>query len=318
MTLTRTDDHRPSAIIPDDYEYVAFEHVKIEGLGDCEYALQQRRIIKAHMTRTGGTYSNHEHGGNCHICGNANAMYTVLFYHAKSNTYIRTGQDCAEKMDMACGQDWNVFRKAVRSALELRAGKKKAEAVLNLEGLSLCWTIYTSTVDCTCEWSKRNEPGFIEPNTYCSCLSMFERSHKEETTIKDIVGKLVKYGSVSEAQTNFLRSLVGRIANRPAIEAKREAERLTAADCPTGRVQVTGTVLTIREDENDFGKVTRMLFKDDSGFRLWGTRPSYTNVEPGDRLTFSANITPSDKDAKFGFYKRPTKADVLERKERAQ
>ena len=90
--MNRTDTHRPSAIIPDDYEFVACECTKIEGLGDCLFIQQQREMIKAHMTRTGGTYSRHEHGGNCHICGSVNLIYSILYFHAPSNSYIRLGK----------------------------------------------------------------------------------------------------------------------------------------------------------------------------------------------------------------------------------
>src|SRR5215469_17049189 len=106
--MTRTDIHRPSAIVPDDYEFVAFEHIKIESFGECEYVLQQRRLIQQHMERTGATYSAHEHGGNCMICGNVMATYTILFYHAKTNSYVRAGQDCAQKLEMSYG-DFNKF-----------------------------------------------------------------------------------------------------------------------------------------------------------------------------------------------------------------
>lgn len=96
----RTDIHRPSAINPAEYEYVGPEHIKIEGFGDCAYVLEMRRRIQEHMTRTGGTYAHVETTGNCQVCGSVNMIYSVLFYHRPSNTYIRTGQDCADKLDM--------------------------------------------------------------------------------------------------------------------------------------------------------------------------------------------------------------------------
>ncbi len=32
------------------------------------------------------------------------------------------------------------------------------------------------------------------------------------------------------------------------------------------------------------------------------------SIERGDRVRFTATLTPSDRDPKFGFYKRPSKA----------
>src|SRR3954467_8647095 len=98
--MKRTDTHRPSAIIPSEYTWVAQEVAPIFGLGDCHFILAERERIRAHMDRTGGTYAGHAHGGNCMVCGNANAIYTILFYHEPTNSYVRMGERCAMKCDM--------------------------------------------------------------------------------------------------------------------------------------------------------------------------------------------------------------------------
>ena len=297
MKNTRTDEHRPSVINPDEYEFVAFDHIKIEHFGDCIYIRDQRRTIADHMKRTGGTWSKHEHGGNCGVCGNANAIYTSLFYHAPSNSYVRVGENCANKLDMSAG-DWNAFRRSVHNALEALAGKKKAAALLTVEGLEECWTIYATA-----------------------------REGREEQIISDIVSKLVKYGQLSEKQMTFLRKLLRDIATRAERDAQRRAEEASAAPCPTGRVKITGTVLAVKVVEGDFGNTTKILVRDDSGFKVWGTRPAirgplvqesygtrktYICVEKGDRLSFFAAVEPSNDNPKFGFYRRPTKAVALE------
>lgn len=61
--MKRTDTHRPSAISPDEYQFAAFDHVKIEDIGSGLYAREQRLILAAHMKSTGGPRSGHEHGG---------------------------------------------------------------------------------------------------------------------------------------------------------------------------------------------------------------------------------------------------------------
>jgi len=66
----RTDCHRPSVIDPADYEYVGIENDKIDDVIGGAWVLQEHRDrIREHRARTGGTYSRHEHGGNCHVCG---------------------------------------------------------------------------------------------------------------------------------------------------------------------------------------------------------------------------------------------------------
>lgn len=276
----RTDIHRPSAIIPEDYQFVAFDNVKIESFGDCFILNDSRQTKRLHMERTGGKYSQHSHGGSCYICG-AGAIWTATFYHAKSNSYIKTGMDCADKLEMSYG-DFNQFKKSVTRALEAVAGKRKAEATLAEKGLSRCWAIYA---------------------TLGTGIEKYE-----ENTIRDIVGKLVQYGSISEKAENFLKVLLEKIDNRAVIAAHKAAEHEAAEVCPEGRVTVTGEILTTRVDESQFGSVIKMLVRDDRGFKVWGSMPGNLDAKRGDRVSFSANVTRSDKDDKFGFYKRPTKA----------
>lgn len=278
-TKKRTDIHRPAVIRPEDYEFVGFEYLKIEGFGDCAAILAEREVIRAHMDRTGGTYSSHQHGGNCHVCGAA-AIYTVLFYHEATNSYVRTGQECAELL--GCREDGDKFRRAVQDAREAAAGKRKAQALLDDAGLSAAWPVYLQG----------------------------GASH-EAATVVDIVGKLVRYGSISPAQTNYLRSLVDRIQRRPEIEAQRAKEHEAAAPLPITdrRVTICGTVVSVRS--NDFG--ARMLVKHADGWKVWGSLPASLDSDglTGKTVEFCATVKPSKDDAKFGFFSRPTKARVL-------
>ncbi len=115
----------------------------------------------------------------------------------------------------------------------------------------------------------------------------------------------------------FLKNLVDRIEHRAEIQAARDRQRLqeamTAADCPSGRIDIEGVILSMREDESDFGVVTKILVKTDTGYKVWGTLPTTYDssnnlvyVQKGNRISFRATVTQSDKDSKFGFYKRPT------------
>lgn len=290
--MTRTDIHRPSQIQPEDYEFVAIEVQKIEGYADVKAIIAEREMIQAHMARTGGTYSQHAHGGNCHVCG-AHAVYTVLFYHALTNAYIRTGEECADKLMIG---DTRMFRsrlkglrKTLANARKLQAGKQKAQVTLADAGLDGAWELYNT-----------------DPQ---------DSDRYEEVTIRDIVGKLVKYGSISERATSFLGSLLDRIANRDKIAAQRAAEYEAAAEVPFAddeRATMRGKILTLRND--DFGHV-KMLVQHADGWKLWGTLPASLDdlllsdqLARGDEVEFTATIKRSDRDPKFGFYRRPSKA----------
>jgi hypothetical protein len=276
--MNRTDIHRPSVIIPADYEYVAPEHVQIFGVGDCLYAEEMRRRIRLHMERTGGTYSRHQHGGNCHVCGSINAIWTILYYHRPSNTYVRTGQDCASKIDNGeHAGEINAFTRHVTVYLEAQAGKRKARAILTDAGFPQAWDVYLSS----------------EPIQY------------EENTIRDIVGKLVRYGSASDKALGYVGILLGKIKAREQVAAQRAQEAAAAINCPTGRVKVTGTVLTIKAQDGVWGTVVKMLVKAEDGFKVWVTVPTSAQVNRGQPITFTATITPSKDDPKFGFGKRP-------------
>lgn len=284
-TTTRTDTHRPSAIVPDDYVFVACAYLKIENLGDAFFLQEQRELIQAHMARTGGAYSRHEHGGNCHVCGSVNLIYSIVYYHEPSNSYIRVGEDCAQKLDMGGQREINRFRAAVHDALEAKAGKAKAKAILNEARIPEAWEIYEAT----------DRTGF----------------RFEENTITDIVGKLVKYGSVSVAQGEFVHRLLDKIHNRAHIEAQRKLEADAAAPCPTGRVVVTGTILSIKGQDSPWGFVNKMLVRDDSGFKVWVTCPAQAEGQRGSKVTFTATIEPSRDDPKFGFGRRPAKLAII-------
>lgn len=100
--------------------------------------------------------------------------------------------------------------------------------------------------------------------------------------------------------------------------ASREAVKPPKAPVPAGRVEVTGTVISTREEWSQYGTQHKALVEDDRGFRLWGNLPSAIyRAEKGDRVTFVAALTASRDDEFFGFWKRPTKAAFLNQQEAA-
>lgn len=294
MTVAARDDvHRPSAIQPEHYEYVAMETIKLEGLGDAQFILAERERIRAHMAKTGGSYSRHAHGGNCGICGNVNAIYTALFYHALSNTYLHVGRGCCEKLGLGADADFNAFTARVHDATAARAGKKKAQLLLEAAGLGESWRIFAMV--------RANQDAAANGTPWDS-----DKLGQEEWTTVDIVEKLVKYGSISEKQELFLHGLLERINTRDERMAERAAEREAAEPAPTGRVEVRGTVLKVETRQTDFGPVTKMTVKTAAGWILWSTMPAGCGAKRGESIAIRVTVTPSDKDPKFAFGKRPT------------
>ena len=138
--------------------------------------------------------------------------------------------------------------------------------------------------------------------------------------IADMRDALHEWGRLTENQEAAVRKVMARAEQR---EAERAAEWEAAADCPQGRVQVVGTIMSVKRVETSFGSQWKMLVRDDSGFKVWGSIPSKL-FEPeeengiwiaaeelkGKRVSFTAAVEPSEDDQKFGFFKRPTKAKL--------
>lgn len=100
--------------------------------------------------------------------------------------------------------------------------------------------------------------------------------------------------------------------------AKRDAAHEAGEDAPEGRIVITGTALAFKWQSSNFGDVLKMLVQDDRGFRVWGSVPiGLQDAERESRITFSATVAASDKDSKFGFFKRPTKAKIITKEKAA-
>lgn len=313
--IERTDIHRPSAIIPSDYQFVAVEFIKLEGtnLGDASFIIAERLRIQQHMERTGGTYAAHEHGGNCMICG-AWAIYTMLFYHEKTNSYIRTGQDCAQKLEMSADHGaMNKFRAQVREALAAHAGKRKALALLQLHGIEAAWDVQYSPVD----GQGMSDEEFRK--------AWARNPQREERIIRDIVERLIKYGSISEKQVNYTRKLLQAISSREerlyAQALEENHVRDTAAPWVAGRQDVSGNIVSARFVDYEYAQMAhiqptalKILLKRDDGAKLWVSLPSrmwtasdVVEQVRGARIEgLRVTVKLSDKDPIFAFGSRPS------------
>jgi len=307
----REDIHKPSSIEPEDYEYVAEEFMKVEDLGDALVMKEQREIIAAHRARTGGRYAQVDTSGNCMVCGSVNALYTSLFYYAKANEYVRMGHDCADKCVLGGEFERNAFRRKLEDVREAQKGKRKAQALLADAGLSAAWDIYAAEYDSLPRDPKTaRAERIVEEFGQTETIPAYAGDlYYEERTVRDIVGKFVRYGSISDPAMNLLRNLTERIPDRDRRnaewEAKKAADKAAAKPAPTGRVKIEGTVLKVEDRETQFGIRTVMTVKTDEGWLCWSSVPSGAVVEKDCRVVFVATVTPSDFDTKFAFGKRP-------------
>lgn len=297
----RTDIHSTSKIDPEGYLLVACDY---HGGGPESMAYMGERIaFRAHMERTGGkwariTRSDGDDGSHgCYICGAA-CMYVARFWHKDTNTYIETGMDCADKMGIGDRVLFASFRKKIRAGIEAQAGKNKAQRILTDANLADAWTISQTQ---------------LQPDSR-------GRVPYEESTITDIVGKLVRYGSISDGQTKFLGDLLFKIADRPRIQAERDAKDAHRKAIPVGdkRMTIAGVIISAKIAEGDWGNTIKIVIEHADGWKVWGNMPreladfDEPESHKGQRIQLDAAVVVSDTDPKFGFFKRPTKAALIE------
>lgn len=144
----------------------------------------------------------------------------------------------------------------------------------------------------------------------------------------------------------FTERMIEATRNAIAAEAAKLAEQ-QAHPAPTGRVVVTGEIVSAKVVEGDYGTAYKVLVKDDQGFKVWCSLPKAQadeaydqwldsiearglsthsfgwavwlmgadNTEEqgvkGRRITFTAALEPSHDDPSFAFGKRPTKGAWL-------
>ncbi len=293
----RTDIHRPSAIEPENYYLVAILCTPKGGdIIDFVALRSERERLASHMKDTGGKYAQHEHGGNCHVCG-AWFIDHAVYYHHVTNSYLNIGFDCAMKMDIGDARAFRDFRTARKTAVELKAGKAKAKATLEEAGLENVWELAV----------RFDLHADIEEYIEDLGNSLKQKTFGNICTLLDIVAKLIKYGSLSEAQLKFVASLPDRILNVKETQAKWDAEEADAKPVPfEGRQEFAGTIISKRLVQGDYCNTWKVTVKHADGWRVWVTLPSPAlGYEVGETIELRANITVSDDNPKFAFAKRP-------------
>lgn len=149
----------------------------------------------------------------------------------------------------------------------------------------------------------------------------------------------------------FLRDMAAQIHNaqgRDLTERQLEAVRKftvarpskTGAPVVEGRYEIVGEIVSAKLVENDFGTTRKIIVKLESGSRVYGSLASnladelynawydekinkegysvqdfggefWLDSVVGKKVKFTATVERSSKDEDFGFFKRPTKAEVV-------
>lgn len=219
---------------------------------------------------------------HCIHCGNGNVRWITVVLHLPTNDRVVFGADCTERLGFANRQAWKLA--------QLKSKAEAGHARLKV-------------------WKARC--AFIEANPGVQALidQAAGDVHQGNTFVKDVLGKLDRYGSISVNQVNAVAKSLQRDIDQVARKAADAIE--VKGPAPSGRQEVTGTVLTIKTQESDYGITLKMLLKLANNSKVWLTAPITGGFDKGDTITVRATFEQSRDDASFGFGKRPHLVNVV-------
>lgn len=318
MARTRTDVHRPSTIDPADYVEVGFTDRHPEEGGtwiDPAYA---------GTLDFDGPFTQH---GACDHCGHHGVRYVAHFYHEPSDRIVSVGTTCANKLNLPSKELVRMKRLAERDA---KARKVAKLAEVHPEVAELI------------AWHEGVEAGTERGDEFYS--SLFNQLHRKGELSEKQIAAL---GKSFERKREWARQREEERANEPdPAPVPVSDERLVI----TGKIlsskwkegfygdtlkmtvlddrgfKVWGTqpesLLVATDPETDLGFIETndypantpeawvldRTMQDGTPYKTAMCRPA----NRGDRVTFVAKIERSDRDETFGFFKRPTKAEVID------
>lgn len=269
--------HNPTHFEPADYVVEDYlDNRRPEYCGEtAEAFIATVQLWEADMLRTfGPDWRSKIH--RCAHCGNGNVRWITAVRHVPTNDIVVFGSDCTARLGFA-------------NKLAFKLAQLQARA----ESRKVRFTIYT----------KRQEFLTANPALAEALKTANDPIHARNGFAQDVLRKLDQYGSLSPAQVN---AVVASLKRDVEFAARKAAEALEPkGDAPSGRVTITGTVVSLKSVESQWGFATKMLVKLGNGSKVWLTAPSRETIERGDTVTVTATFKVSDDDRSFAFGSRP-------------
>jgi hypothetical protein len=275
--------HNPTNFEPADYDVIDYlDNKPPQFYGqDTEAFELELKWHRDEMARTfGADWQKKIH--HCIHCGNGNVRWITAVLHKPTNETVVFGADCTERLGFANRQAWKLAQ--LKSKAE--AGHQRIKV-----------------------WKKREAFVAAHPEVALALEAVKQPLHAGNLFVIDVLAKLNTYGDLSDRQVAaIVKSLAGdqQRADRKAAEALE-----VKGDAPTGRQTVTGTVLTVKAQDTDFGIVKKMLLKLANNSKVWLSVPSGAgDLHQGDVVKVTATFQVSRDDVHFSFGKRPYLVDV--------
>lgn len=327
---TRTDKFRPSVINPAEFEFIGYHYL---GSSDeawealCGEMTEGAEALEAHQAaHPGYTVAGHKWPGQCDCCG-ARYLYGATFHTAATNTYISIGGTCASKMSLGDPAAMKKFREQITAHKMHAASVAKARAYLTTVGLGAMLDLFLTPP------GKSNTVLEYHADPHNDVMAPKMQEFPERTLV-DMCSSIIRWGSeLSEKQRAFAAKLLQQIADRPRLLAERAARDADRAPIPAfiKRATIEGTIIAAKVVEGDYGTSIKITVEHADGWKVWGTASAELTeavselsdkswlpeaeraaLLKGKRVRFDAAIVVSDNDSKFGFFKRPTKASLLD------
>lgn len=280
----------PSTIVPSEFRY--FDSYDLGGNqpGDIPFnVVVCARFIEAKPVE------NYISLGKCCVCG-TQFRYGEAWEHEPTGLRITIGHVCAEKYGlMADDHKYQGLRD-----MAIRAAQRKQERNARLQEMIMFLLM------------------FPEVRVYLSL---------DHPIVKDMKAKLERWGSLTTKQVAFLKRLYDEAQVRVEFPPMP-----IPASVLKGRCRIEGTVVGIKWVEGYYGAdVCKMIVRVEVGggaYKVYGTMPEglssaiselynyeglrqiIRRTQP--RVEFTAKFEASRDDAAFGFFKRPTRAALLQ------
>lgn len=287
----------PSNIIPSDFEH--FDMYDLGGMGEGEFPFNTapcREFVSVNPVE------NHDGLGKCDVCGSIH-RYGEVWRHVPTDLRICVGHICAHKYGLfASNPDYDRKHAAWIKKVERIKQRRKVRA---------------------------------EMKTFLTSNPELGRNLKaDHYIVRDLRSKFIRWGNLSPKQVELAAKIAGEETKRAEVEA---AKNYVAVPVTDKRVQVEGKVLGIKFVDGfayntEIIKMIVEVETDDGVYKLYGTMPGalvdailemrdenaaeyeglrqiVNRVHP--KVRFTCRIERSSDDEFFGFYKRPTKSEVV-------
>lgn len=287
------------------------------------------------LAQLNGSVYGDKNADRCAHCG-SRLIYSVAFEHKTTGQVIAVGYDCSRER---FGLSNEAYRTRLERSKELRRSKERSAAFnafraeypeaaeyLSLAAPSVPFFAdmlhaivrFGSLTERQLEAVERSRVAFSEWNADTSTEdvreyldSVPEPTKGESLSFVQRIKRQASCKPLTDGQIEAIR----RLAEKGAVEAPAISE---------GRQTIEGTIVSVKEYDNDFGTALKMIVESNDGNRFYSTVPAALTeckllpdgtisgrVLEAAKIRFTATVSVNG-DPNFGRCSRPSKASFID------